>query len=78
MRLKGQAAHGGASIRRADPGDQQSTSSVLCSVRIPSSYQMAGEIPRLTWDFLIRCVRPKDLAPPSISDAFPLLSAVAR
>jgi hypothetical protein len=53
-----------------------SPSSMRRSVRIPSSHQLAVETPVLTWGFVIRCVRPEGLTPPSISGAFALLRAL--
>jgi hypothetical protein len=49
--------------------------SMLRSVRIPSSYQLVAETPCLTWDFLIRPVRPEGLTPPSIFGAFALVQS---
>jgi hypothetical protein len=45
------------------------------SVLIPSSNEMATKTPARTWHFLIGCVRPEGLMPPSIFSAFALLGA---
>jgi hypothetical protein len=56
----------------------RSRSSMLRSVRIPCSYQLVAETDCLTWDLLIRPVRPEGLTPPSVFGAFALLRAVVR